>query len=89
MGDPGAQNTPMAWGLPVVPTPSMTQGKFVCIDAQRYGYIADREEASVRISENVSDQFIRNLVTLLAEKRTALITELGAAAVYGNLSTPG
>lgn len=89
LGSPGAQTSPMAWGLPVVPTPSMTLGKFVCIDAARYGYIADREDATVRISENVSDQFIRNLITLLAEKRTALITELGGAAVYGNLATPG
>lgn len=89
LGDPGAQVMPMAWGLPVVPTPSMTQGKFVCVDAARYGYIADRESATVRVSENVNDQFIRNLVTLLCEKRTVLVTELGTAAVYGSLATPG
>lgn len=89
LGNPGAQAMPMAWGLPVIATPSMTQGKFVCIDPQRYGYIADREDATVRISENVNDAFIRNLITLLCEKRSALVTELGGAAVYGNLATPG
>lgn len=89
LGNPGAQTMPMAWGLPVVPTPSMTQGKFVCIDAARFGWIADRESASVRVSENVNDQFVRNLVTLLCEKRTAIITELAVAAVYGNLTYVG
>ncbi len=89
LGDPGAASPPMLWGLPVVPTPSMTQGKFVCIDSQRYGYIADREEATLRVSENVNDQFIRNLITILCESRTALVTELGSAAIYGDLSYAG
>lgn len=89
LGDPGAQVSPSAWGLPVVPTPSMTQGKFVCIDSQRFGYIADREDATVRISENVNDDFVRNLVRMLCEKRTALVTELGGAAVYGSITYAG
>jgi HK97 family phage major capsid protein len=89
LGDPGAAAAPMLWGKPVVPTPSMTLGKFVCIDAARYGYIADRETATIRISENVNDAFIRNLIHVLCEKRTALVTELGGAAVYGDLVTAG
>jgi HK97 family phage major capsid protein len=89
LGDPAATTTPKLWGLPVVPTPSMTSGQFICIDAQRYGYIADREDATVRISENVNDDFVRNVITVLAEKRCALVTELGAAAVYGALSYAG
>lgn len=89
LGDPGAATAPMLWGLPVVPTPSMTLGQFICIDAQRYGYIADREDATVRISENVNDDFVRNVITLLAEKRCALVTELGSAAVYGSIATAG
>jgi len=89
LGDPAAMTLPMLWGLPVVPTPSQTQGTFTVLDAARYGWIADREEASVRISENVNDAFLRNQVHLLCEKRTALITELGAAAVTGSIATPG
>ena len=89
LGDPGAASTPRLWGLPVVPTPAQTQGKFTVLDAQRYGYIADREDAVVRISENVNDSFLRNLIHLLAEKRTTLVPELGAAAVYGNITTSG
>lgn len=88
LGDPGATRAPFVWGLPVVPTPSMTQGKFVCLDAARYGYIADRETANVRIGEK-DDQFVRNLVTVLCEKRCTLVTELGAAAVYGDLTYAG
>lgn len=89
LGDPGAATTPMLWGKPVVPTPSMTQGSFVCIDAQRFGYIADRELATVRISENVNDAFLRNLIHILVESRVALVCELGAAAVFGSLTFAG
>lgn len=89
LGDPAAQQMPSVWGLPVIPTPSQTLGTFTVLDAARYGFIADREAASVRISENVNDAFIRNLVHLLCEKRTALITEIGAAAVTGSIATPG
>jgi len=88
LGDPGAQRMPSAWGLPVVPTPSQTLGTFTVIDAARYGFVADRAEADVRIGE-INDQFTRNLLTLLCEKRAALITEMGAAAVTGSIATPG
>lgn len=87
--DPAAMVQPRLWGLPVIVTPSQTAGRFTCIDAARFGYVADRETATVRISENVADQFIRNLITILCEKRTTLVTELAAAAVYGTLATPG
>jgi HK97 family phage major capsid protein len=89
LGDPGAAATPMLWGRPVIATPSQPIGTFVCIDAQRYGYIADREVATVRISENVGDAFLRNLIHVLVESRVALVTELGAAAVTGSLDYAG
>ena len=88
LGDPAAQRMPSAWGLPIVPTPSQTLGTFTVLDAARFGWVADRQEASVRIGE-INDQFTRNLLTLLCEKRAALIVELGAAAVTGSIATPG
>lgn len=89
LGDPGRSGPAMAWGLPVVPTPSQTQGKFTVVDAARYGYIADREDSQVRVSEHTGENFIRNLVTLLAEKRCVLVCELAGAAIYGDLTFAG
>jgi len=89
LGPPNANVMPRAWGLPVVPTPAMSQGQFVCIDTGAFGYIADRENASVRISENVNDQFIRNLVTLLAEERTTIVVENANAAVLAPVDFSG
>lgn len=89
LGDPAAASMPQLWGLPVVPTVSQTQGKFTVLDAQRYGYIADREDANVRISESHDKFFIRGMVAILAEERTVLVAERGGAAVYGNVSHAG
>jgi len=89
IGDPAATTTPVLWGLPVVPTASQTLGKFTVLDARQAGYIADRETATVRISENVNDNFVRNLVTILAEERSLIVIERPTAIVYGNLSHAG
>jgi HK97 family phage major capsid protein len=89
IGDPAAQTMPVLWGLPVVPTVSQTLGKFTVVDARQAGYVADRENATVRISENVNDDFVRNLVTLLAEERALIVIERPTAIVYGNLSHTG
>lgn len=89
LGDPGAATMPWLWGLPVVPTPAQTLGRFIVLDAQRAGWIADREEAIIRIAEQHSDFFVRNLVAILAENRVALVIENASAMVYGNISTAG
>jgi HK97 family phage major capsid protein len=89
IGDPAAQTMPVLWGLPVVPTASQTVGKFTVLDARQMGYIADRETATVRISENVNDNFVRNLVTILAEERAVIVVERPTAIVYGDVSHAG
>ena len=69
--------------------PHRRRSKFVCVDAARYGYIADGEDVTIRISENVGSDFVRNVITILCEKRSALVTEMGGAAVYGDLTYAG
>lgn len=89
LGDPAEVTTPQLWGLPVVPTASQTLGRFTVLDARRTGYVADREEATIRISENVNDYFIRNMIAILAEERAVLVVEDANASVYGQLSQAG
>jgi len=67
----------------------MTQGKFLVGAFNLAAQIWDREDATIRISENVNDHFIRNLVAILCEERLALTVYRAAALVYGNTSHAG
>ena len=87
--DPQAMVAPRVWGKPVVASASMTQGKFLAGSFALAAQIWDREDATVRISENVNDHFIRNMVAILAEERMALTVYRPAAFVYGNTSHAG
>ena len=89
LGDPAQMTEPRLWGLPVAVTNTMPQGKFLCLDAGRTGYIADRADATVRIAEQHSDYFTRNLVAILCEERLTLVIEKGAAMIYGDLQHLG
>ena len=89
LGHPAEAAPAAIWQLPVVVTPSQTLGRFTVVAAPQLGYIADRETATVRVSENVGDQFVRNLVTILCEERALLVIEDANAACYGLLSHTG
>lgn len=79
IGNPQDSAQPRLWGLPVVETPAMTVDKFL-VGAFRGGaQIFDRMDARVEISTEDSDNFRKNLVTILAEERLAL-------AVYNTLA---
>jgi HK97 family phage major capsid protein len=77
------------WAKPVVPTQAIARGKFLTGAFNLAAQIWDREDATVRISENVNDHFIRNMVAILAEERLALTVYRSAAMVYGDVSHAG
>jgi len=87
--DPQNMVAPRLWAKPVVATVSMTNGKFLAGAFNLAAQIWDREDATVRISENVNDHFIKNLVAILAEERLGLTVYRPAALVYGNISHQG
>jgi len=82
--DPQSMVQPRVWSKPVVASQTQTQGKFLCGAFNLGAQIWDREDATVRISENVNDHFIRNMVAILAEERLALTIYRASAFVYGN-----
>jgi HK97 family phage major capsid protein len=85
VGDPLQDLTPTLWGLPVVPTNSMTQGQFL-IGAFRAGAaIYDRMGATVEVSREHDTYFVRNLAALLCEERLALVVYRPSAFLYGGL----
>lgn len=87
--NPQDMASPRLWGKPVVATQSMTLGRFLTGAFNLAAQIWDREDATVRISENVNDHFIRNLVAILAEERLALTVYRPSALVYGTVSNAG
>lgn len=87
--DPQSMVAPRVWAKPVVPSQSQTSGKFTCGAFSLGAQIWDLEDATVRISENINDHFIRNLVGILAEERTTLAVYRTTAFVYGDVSFAG
>ncbi len=71
VGNPREMSTPRLWGLPVVVTNSMTSGQVVVGNFGLGCEIKDREEASVEVSLQHSDNFTKNMATVLAEERIA------------------
>jgi HK97 family phage major capsid protein len=63
---------PKVWRLPIVETPAMPEGKALVGSFGQGAQLYDRESASIRISEQHADFFIRNAIVILAEQRLAL-----------------
>ena len=70
------------WRLPIVPTNSMTQGRFLVADFN-CAQIWDRQEAFVGVAEQHDDFFIRNMVAILCEERIAFTVYKPAAFIKG------
>ncbi|HWR36378.1 MAG TPA: phage major capsid protein [Clostridia bacterium] len=83
-GNPHAVTTPIIWGRNVIPTPSMVNGKFLAGDTQMACDLYDRQQASIEISREHSDFFIKNMVAILCEERLALVVYRPDALVYGS-----
>lgn len=77
---------PTAWGLDVVPSNSMPAGKFLVGNFANAATIYDRLTPVVLLSTEDRDNFIRNMVTILAEERIALAVRRPEALIYGDYS---
>jgi HK97 family phage major capsid protein len=85
-GSPGLAVGPVLWGLPVVVTNSMTEGKFM-VGAMDVAYqVWNRQGTIVEMSESDDVNFQKNLVTVRAESRLALAVYRPASVVYGDLT---
>lgn len=74
---------PRLWGLPVIETTSLEPGEFVVGAFGLAATLWDRETTVVDISTDDRDNFIKNMVTIRAEKRIGLTVERPEAIVYG------
>jgi len=72
---------PRVWRMPVVDTPAIAEGTALVGAFGTGAQIYDREQASIRISEQHSDFFVRNAIVILAEQRLALAVKRPEAFV--------
>jgi HK97 family phage major capsid protein len=79
--DPRSMATPGLWGLPVVATQAMTVDTALVGAFQLGAQIFDRMQSAVTIATENEDDFVKNIVTILAEERLALAVYLPAAFV--------
>jgi len=76
--------SPTLWGLPVVATQAMTIDKFLVGAFNTAAQIFDRWDADILVSTEDSDNFRKNLVTILCEERLALAVYRPEAFIVGD-----
>lgn len=85
--NPTTAGTPTLWGLPVSATQSIAQGDYLVGAFQMAAQYWDREEATVSVSTEDRDNFVKNMVTILAELRGALTVYRPEAFVTGTFES--
>lgn len=85
IGDPQGTIQKRLWGLPVIETQAMTVDKALVGAFDLAAQIFDRQDATVEVSTEDQDNFVKNKVTIRAEERLALAIYREAALVYGDL----
>jgi len=75
-----------AWGVPIITSNAVTQGKVIAADFTQAYFLWNRSGTVVEMFEQDADNVTKNLVTVRAELRAGLETRIPAAAYYGNLT---
>ncbi|MET3924596.1 phage major capsid protein [Devosia sp. 2618] len=84
IGNPQGSIAPTLWGLPVVTTQAIAVDKFLTGAFKLGAQVFDRWQARVEVATENEDDFIKNLVTVLAEERLALAVYRPEAFIYGD-----
>lgn len=85
IGNPQGTIQKTLWGLPVVETQAMGVDKSLVGAFNLAAQIFDRQDATVEVSTEDQDNFVKNKVTIRAEERLALAIYRPQAIVYGDL----
>jgi HK97 family phage major capsid protein len=88
VGEPGGQDLgpDSLWGKPVVVTTAISSGQFLC-GSSLGAELFDRMDATVEISTEYSDFFVRNLIAILCECREVLCIYRPNSFVHGSLTS--
>lgn len=86
IGQPQGVASPTMWGLPVVATQAIVAGKFLTGAFKLGAQLFDRWQSRVEVATENEDDFVKNLVTILAEERLALAVYRPEAFIYGDIA---
>lgn len=81
--NPAAATEPRIWGYRVIPAMSLTAGDFVVGNFATGAQIFDRMTSTVEVARQNEDDFVRNMVSILAEERIAFAVYSTGAFVEG------
>lgn len=84
IGNPQGVAAPTLWGRPVVATQAIAADKFLTGAFRLGAQVFDRWQARVEVATENEDDFVKNMVTILAEERLALAVYRPEAFVYGD-----
>lgn len=82
-GGPAAFAAKVMWGLPVVATKAQAQGTFTVGGFDLASQVWDRMDATVEVSREDRDNFVKNMLTILCEERLALAHYRPTAIIKG------
>ncbi len=82
-GGPAAFAARVMWGLPVVATKAQAQGTFTVGGFDLASQIWDRMDATIEISNQDRDNFVKNMLTILCEERLAVTHYRPTAIIKG------
>ncbi|MBD2785514.1 phage major capsid protein [Xenorhabdus sp. DI] len=82
-GGPQAFASNVMWGLPVVPTKAQDQGTFTVGAFDLASQVWDRMNATIEVSREDRDNFVKNMLTILCEERLALAHYRPQALIKG------
>ena len=85
-GGPAAFAAKVMWGLPVVATKAQAQGSFTVGGFDLASQVWDRMDATVEISREDRDNFVKNMLTILCEERLALAHYRPTAIIKGTFT---
>lgn len=86
IGNPQGSLNPTLWKLPVVETQAIAVNKFLTGAFSMGAQLFDRWLSRVEVATENEDDFVNNLVTILAEERLALAVYRPEAFIYGDIA---
>ena len=84
IGNPQGSIGAMLWNRPVVTTQAIAVDKFLTGAFRLGAQVFDRWQARVEVATENEDDFVKNMVTILAEERLALAVYRPEAFIYGD-----
>ena len=88
LGGPQAVASKSLWGISVVTSASVTQGKYVLGNLQVGATIYDRQNLNLAMSDSDDQNFTQNLITIRVERRLGVAYEFPQAIMGGDFALP-